>query len=562
MYTLAVERRLLQAIVDASPHPLLVVDRAAEIRFANTAALTATDTSLDDLIGTPLDALMQTEGSTVSTAVEDALGGRAVEIHSSISFGGARSLHHIRLVPLDGEANGRASHVALFIRPAVGDPLVSERLSSLEYTDPTTGLLNRRSLIVVTDRELNRANRAKPTMAMLFVMLREFKEINQMHGHHVGDLLLENTGLRIREVVRKSDYVFRWEGTNMVVLLPELANPLDAALVAEKIYETVTVPYRYRDIDLAPGCYIGIATVPADASSADTLLNAANSAVIDAERSGSAYQYYDIAVHTRAAERLALRTALQRAFASDQLALFWQPIVSPDGTIVGAEGLIRWYHPELGLVGPDVFIELAEDTRLIAPIDKFALYQAALCLAVWREHGMFVTVNISASNLSDATLPLIVSQALSDAGLNDGAGLKLELTERLTISNTEYSAAVMHELTALGVEVWVDDFGTGQSSLSYLKRLPVTTVKVDKDFVADLAHTPADIDYLAGIIDTIRSRGKAVVIEGIGSEELRDLVRGLPVEYLQGYFFGRPMTSDDFSALIGAPAVECEAHSD
>jgi diguanylate cyclase (GGDEF)-like protein len=531
------EYRFLQFALDHAPVPIVLVDSDRTVVLANRAATTRRE-SLSP--GTPITAACDFHNrSLLETSLDAAFAGDEEQVLESCLFATEFDTGSLRCIPFRGDEDTpeRVTHVALI--PSDGDGATGrERMEQ----DPVTGLLSRRMLPVVTRREISRANRTRPTMAMLFIMLREFKQINQMHGHQIGDLLLENTGVRVRETVRTSDYVFRWEGTNLVVLLPELATRLDAAVVAEKIHSAVTVPYRYRNLDLAPGCHIGIAIFPEDAGDADSIFNAANSAVIEAERRNEPFRYFDADTHLQASDRLTLKTGLQRAFERNELELYFQPIVLPDGTLRGAEALMRWNHPSRGLLGPASFMDIAEDTRLIVPIDTLALYQACRLL-VDTEHvpWFFVTLNISAINLSDDTLPSVVGQAIADTGLSDPSRLKLELTESRTIENASRSQLTMDELGSMGVDIWIDDFGTGQSSLSYLKYLPASTVKIDKDFVTDLTTQSADREYLEGIIATVRSRGKRVVVEGVSSAEHYALVRDLPIDYLQGYHFARPM---------------------
>lgn len=455
----------------------------------------------------------------------------------------------VQLMPLpDGTG------VVIHLRDREQPGSASERRGVVEQ-DPVTGLLNRRSLVEIVTHELHRAQRSGPTVAMMFVMLHGFKEINQIHGHHIGDLVLENTGLRIRETLRSSDYVFRWEGTNLVVVLPQLADRLDTAVVADKMHEAITVPYRYHHVDLAPDCHIGIALYPDDAHECDALLNSANSAVIEAERRGVPYMHFDETTHRHATDRLRMRTALQRAFERSELELFYQPIVDPSGRIVGAEALMRWNHPERGQLEPGAFIDLAETSRLIKAIDKLALYNACRQLADWEGRGnLFVTLNISATDLADRNLVSVVSQALEGSGVQSPERLKLELTESRTIANLSDASSTIAGLAALGVDVWIDDFGTGQSSLSHLKHLRATTVKIDKDFVADLSASPDDRQYLEGIIGTVRARGKRIVLEGVGNRAQYELLAGLPVDYLQGYYFARPMPAGAFGDLIARGA--------
>jgi len=546
-------------IVDHAPHVVLVVDRSDTLVFCNRFAC--------DILGL-------THGSTghleeritdkafvgrLRAAIAPGWQGHTIEITLRLPSGTAEDASPFQVIPVPAADGNEISHLVVVGQDTETEFDITRKLSSYEYQDPITGLLNRRSLDIITDREILRAQRStqdgsqlKP-MALLFVMLNDFKEINQIHGHRVGDLILENTGIRIRESVRKSDYVFRWEGTNLVVLLPDLASSLDAAVVAEKIVDAVTVPYRFHDTDIAAGCHIGVSIFPDDAKTTDALLNCANSAVVEAERHNLDFLLYDEKLHERATGRLALKSSLKKAFMRDEFELFFQPLVNPDGTIAGAEALMRWNHPDRGRIGPGDFIGLAEGSRLIEAIDKVALYAAVKQLVVWKDYpDFFISLNISAADLKEAHLPSVVQQAMQDLGLppTDARRLKLELTESRSLERRTVSEAAMRELADMGVEVWIDDFGTGQSSLSYLKHLPITTVKIDKDFVIDLGTSENDHLYLSGIVSTVRSRDKLVVVEGVGNPSQAKLVEGMDVKYLQGYHFGKPMPAEEFSALL------------
>lgn len=554
-YTHNMDVGFLQFALNQLSTPVIAIDRERSIRFVNNAARTRlpevdAKSSSGSLgaVGTVLTEVCGSGSETeLNAALQAAFAGGGEQVVESCLFQDRIHSTVIRCVPY-GEPETELV-ILIASAPSEDSPRASHDV------DPVTGLMSRRMLPLVTRQEINRSSRARPVMAMLFIMLRDFKQINQMHGHQIGDLLLENTGVRVRDTVRTSDYVFRWEGTNMVVLLPELATRLDAAVVAEKIYSAVTVPYRFRDLDLAPGCHIGISIYPDDKPDPDGLFNAANSAVIEAERSEEPYRYFDEATHQQASDRLTLKTGLQRAFEHNELELYFQPIVDRSGTMRGAEALMRWNHPTRGLLGPASFIEIAEDTRLIVPIDTLALYHACRLLVDWNDDpSFFVTLNISAINLSDGTLPVVVSQAINQTGLSDPSRLKLELTESRTIENSARSLTTMQELGEMGVDIWIDDFGTGQSSLSYLKHLPASTVKIDKDFVADLTAHDSDIAYLSGIVNTVRSRGKRVVIEGISSEVQYRLVQELPVDLLQGFHFDRPMPRAELETRLRSRA--------
>ena len=540
------ESSLFTEAIEVVSEAVLLLDPEGRLRYANTSACELLRRDSSSLRGVHIADLCEPEhGEELTAALTKVIGSSPVVIARDPIFGS--QVNENSAVELTALQHGKA---ILVVRRQTTSPEYST--PTLTEQDPVTGLLSRRSLPLIVEQELSRARRTgNPPIALLFVMLRDFKQINQMHGHRVGDLLLENSGLRIRETVRKSDFVFRWEGTNLVVLLPDLATRLDAILVAEKLHSAVTIPYRFRGLDLAPGCHVGIAIFPDDTIDADELFNCANSAVIEAEQQDQPFLYFDHLTHQKASDRLTLKTGLQRAFERNELELYYQPIVRRDHSVAGAEALMRWNHPTRGVLGPAAFIELAEDSRLIGPIDKLALYGACRQLQAMHDTpDLFLTLNVSATNLADPAFPSIVGQAIRDTGLADPTRLKLELTESGTGEHRERFVTVMTEIQSLGVEIWIDDFGTGQSSLSYLKYLPVSTVKIDKDFVTELGADASDIDYLRGIVETVRSRGKPVVIEGVGTEAQLHLVSDLNVEYLQGFYFAQPMPAEDLMQFI------------
>ncbi len=554
--------RELRHIVERSPYLVLVVSTDNRVEFANNYAVDVLGIDLCSNKEKPFDAMFRDPdiGHQIIMGIRPAWTGRVTDF--AIDFNPLQNANKIELRAEPFYSDDSDEIVSLIItgRQLELTEDLGRKLNTFEYQDPTTGLLNRRSLTIIAEREILRAQRFAPSgspkpMAALFVMLHDFKQINQIHGHKVGDLLLENTGLRVRETVRKSDYVFRWEGTNLVVLLPELASSLDAAVVAEKIVGAITVPYRYRNTELAPSCHIGVSVFPEDAQTADELLNRANSAVIEAERHHLDYLLFDEKLHERATNRIALKSSLQMAFHRNEFELYYQPIVHPDGRIAGAEALMRWNHPERGLIGPGDFIGLAEGSRLIEAIDKVALYNAIQQLVDWTDYDeIFITLNVSAADLKDSYLPSVVQQAMIDLGLPDDhrRRLKLELTESRSLERRGVSEASMRELSEIDVAVWIDDFGTGQSSLSYLKHLPITTVKIDKDFVIDLGTNANDQLYLSGIVSTVRSRDKDVVVEGVSNAAQAKLVEGMEIKYLQGFYFGRPIPAVEFTQLLAA----------
>lgn len=549
-----ITRRRLLYMINQSRDFITLISRDFIYEFANEAYCTTLNQPRQSIEGHTVAEVWGEErfDKYIRDNLERCFRGETLDIIDRFTIGRIERDMHVVYYPYNEESD-EISHALVFSHDISQISAIENKLNNYEYLDPLTGLFNRRSLRVVLDREVLRQQRSpneKPG-SLFFVMLKNFKEVNQMHGHHIGDLLLENTGLRAKQAVRTSDYVFRFEGTNLVVLLPELSRDTDAAIVAQKIYDEITMPYRFMDIDISIDCHIGVAVFPEDGTDVDALIHVANSAVVEAERQAIPFLLYDRALHERAIERVSLKTALQHAFEKKELELYFQPIVHVDGSIAGAEALVRWNHPSRGILEPRHFLQMAEETGLISAIDKLALFTVCNKLVQWSRHSdVFLTINISAADLLREHLPGVVEQALNDAGNPDPGRLKIELTETKSVRTTALGLEALSALTSLGTEIWIDDFGTGESSLSTLGRYSVHTVKIDKEFVQDLTRYQADVDYLTSIVSGIRSLGKEVVLEGVSGEEQRKLLSDLDVSYHQGFYYSRPVRSDEFEAML------------
>lgn len=497
----------------------------------------------------------------IKPRLDECFNGNEVHFMDEFRFGAVRKNLHVSFYPYDenarpGQPNQTTTHVLVFSHDITYVAEIETRLARYEYRDRITGLYNRRSLEEMLASEIDRARRSPSPVnkALLFVSLRSFKKINQTFGHHIGDLLLENTANRIKEAIRSSDVVFRFDGTNLVVLLTQMTRPTDAAVVARKIADDVGVPYQYKGRVISIDSYIGISLYPDDAEEEETLVQRANSSSIEAEERGLPFLFYDRQTHEEAVARMTTMSDLHAAISTSALELYYHPIIRIAGDtacIAGAEALIRWNHPDRGLLAPDDFIELAEGSRLIAAIDKWALFRAVAQLSEWnRSYDLFISINVSAHEFKDEFLPDIVRSALHQHPEVSPDRLKLELTERRSMENPDSSIAQMRALSRLGVDIWIDDFGTGQSSLSYLKRLPATALKIDKALVDGIEERQNDRDYLAGIVASVRARGKQIVVEGVLNEAQAGIVAGLGCDYVQGFLYARPMKAAAFEEIL------------
>lgn len=428
-----------------------------------------------------------------------------------------------------------------------------ERLSYLASFDALTDLPNRTLFHDRLGQATARARWRKRWVAVLFLDLDRFKVINDTLGHAVGDRLLKAAAARLIDSIREGDTVARLGGDEFVLILDDLAQPQDTSKVAQKILEALSEPFHLEERELFITASIGIALWPEDGENPETLLKNADTAMYRAKEMGkNNYQLYSPALNAKASERLALENALRHALEREELLLHYQPKIDlPTGKIVGMEALVRWKHPEHGLVSPAEFIPLAEETGLIVPIGEWVLRAACAQNKAWQKVGLppiRIAVNLSARQFHKQNLSQTIIQVLREVDL-DPRYLELELTESLIMKNAEATIAMLSELDAIGVEMTVDDFGTGYSSLSYLKRFPVHTLKIDRSFVRDLSSDPDDAAIVTAIITLAHSLDLKVVAEGVETVEQLEFLRSLKCDEMQGYLFSRPLPPDEVTKL-------------
>jgi diguanylate cyclase (GGDEF)-like protein/PAS domain S-box-containing protein len=429
-----------------------------------------------------------------------------------------------------------------------------EQIEFHAYHDVLTHLPNRK---LFTDRlmqNVTRARRSGRAVAVMFVDLDHFKTINDTLGHEAGDELLLEMSRRLRDCVREDDTVARLGGDEFTIVLAELRHPEDAAGVAEKIIFAVQEPMTISGTTLEISASIGIALFPEDGNDPETLLRNADSAMYRAKESGrNTYQLCTEDMKRRAQERLSLESRLRKAISGGQLTLHYQPQIHlATGKVIGIEALVRWNDPDRGLIHPSAFIPLAEETRLILPLGDWVLRTACRQMREWRDRGLdipHVSVNLSARQFQHAEIVDRVRDVLNETGLEANA-LDLEITETTAMQNAETSVEVLHALRALGVSVSIDDFGTGYSSLNYLKRFPITCVKIDRVFVRDLATSEGDAAIVAAVIGIARSLRLRVTAEGVENAEQLAFLRRRKCDAAQGYLFSRPVSAESLPAVL------------
>jgi diguanylate cyclase (GGDEF)-like protein len=470
----------------------------------------------------------------------------------------ATRLHSAQLVSELAEARVAMEQAQLGMQRRIEDRTAaledrSKELARQALTDPLTGLPNRKG--INEHLSLLLSNRTQPQMsgqlALLFLDLDHFKEVNDLMGHLAGDAVLRVAAERIRETIPRHSFAARWGGDEFVVVLPNLQRPeAQSKVIAEQVRAALSVPVRLEERVVRIGCSIGIALAPAHGNTPEALVTAADHAVYSAKADGNGIvRMYDSQLAEEAGRQNRIAQALPAAVELGQLQVAYQPIVDHEGVATHAEALARWWHPQWGAVSPAEFIPVAEASGLIHTMGRWVLRQACIDAARWPgSNPPKVSVNVSAMQVSSGRLVAQVREALASAGLPPQR-LMIELTESMPMGGRDRVEATLAELRHMGVTLAIDDFGTGYSSLSSLMRLPLKLVKVDRSFVRDV---PGEGELLIkATIDVARCFGLEVVAEGVETRAQKNRLMALGVTYMQGYLFGRPMPNADFTAWLG-----------
>jgi diguanylate cyclase (GGDEF)-like protein/PAS domain S-box-containing protein len=440
------------------------------------------------------------------------------------------------------------------VRDVTERTYAEEQIKHLAYHDALTNLPNR---LLFKDRltvALSHAHRDDSRLAVLFLDLDRFKVINDSLGHSLGDHLLQAIAARVQTCLRDSDTVARLGGDEFTILLPGLHRSEDAVPVATKIIEAIRYPIHLEGREFFITTSIGISLFPEDGTDAETLIKNADTAMYQAKELGrDNYQMFNAVVNAKALQRIALEHGLRRALANQELEVHYQPILDfRTARITGVEALLRWNHPQMGSVAPAIFIPLAEATGVMLPIGAWALRQACAQAKAWHDEGhraFSLAVNLSVTQLQQPDLVGLVQSVLTDTGFPPRL-LELEITESTAMQSPEASLRTLYELKKLGLRISLDDFGTGHSSLSYLKRFPIDTLKVDQSFVQDVITDPDTAAIVTAIIAMAHSLRLKVVAEGVESAEQANFLRRQGCDQMQGFLVTAPVSAGEFSRLL------------
>lgn len=466
----------------------------------------------------------------------------------------ALEFHSRRARSVDPETLESLRAVALHLAQYEQRKRSERALRYVTSRDALTGLPNRSTLQRDLTRAIKRSSRQNKRLSVMFVDIDRFKRINDSLGHGAGDAVIKTCAARLSSVLREDDVIARFGGDEFVLVLEHLTSAADAAIVADKVLATCAEPFIVDGHELHVTASVGMSVYPEDGADAESLLKNADAAMYRAKEKGrGAYEFYAAQMNAQGTERLMLESGLRRAIERGELEMHYQPKMNLHSrAIVGVEALMRWRHPEKGLVSPANFIPIAEDTGLIVPMGKWALQVACAEAKDWQARGLppvQMSVNLSPRQFSSPTLIADIAAALESSGL-DPSLLELEITETAMMANPEQAAALLQGIRDLGVSLAIDDFGTGYSSLSYLKRFPLSTVKIDRSFVNDISHDTDSQALIDGIVHLAHGLRMKVIAEGVETQEQLDYLRSRGCDEIQGYLLCKPQPSDDVCAFM------------
>lgn len=557
------ERTFMQNVIDGVRNPAMIVQPDKKVMMMNAAALAILPSNYAG--STKLmchQAYRQSDapcsGADHPCVLEELLksGKPAICRHKEKLENGQERVYELEASPMwneDGSLHGFLEVIRNITEDLTMESQLrehQERLYHLVHHDTLTSLPNRLLLQDRLQRMMVKANRTATNVAILFLDLDRFKKVNETLGHDIGDKLLVSVANILEKSVRKSDTVARLSGDEFAVILDDLKDVKFAAVVARKILQALSRPIFIDEFELYATCSIGISVYPSDSDNVEGLLQCADTALYRAKDAGkNNYQFYTSDMNTRAFEFLLMEAGLRKALDKQELEVFYQPQMGLENNqLIGMEALLRWNHPEKGMISPGDFIPLAEETGLIESIGEWVLRTACTQNKAWQESGyppVCVSVNMSARQFRSRNVVELVGSILDETGL-EGQYLELEITESIIMHDVESTIATFKNLKKMGVKLAIDDFGTGYSSLAYLKLFPIDHLKIDRSFVYNIDNDDNDAAIAASVVVLAHSMNLKVVAEGVETVEQLEILKKQGCDFVQGYFFSKPLSAKEF----------------
>jgi diguanylate cyclase (GGDEF)-like protein/PAS domain S-box-containing protein len=564
------ERERAQVTLNSIGDGVLSVDVWGQVTYLNAVAEKLTGWPREEAVGRPLSEVFRLIDSSSREKVQNPM---LLAIRQNKTVGltpncalvrrdGSEAAIEDSAAPIH-DRRGHVTGAVMVFHDVSAARAVSARMAYLAQHDSLTDLPNR---ILLKDRliqSMSLAQRHRQKLAVLYLDVDRFKHINDSLGHGIGDRLLQSVAQRLLLCVRSSDTVSRHGGDEFVILLADAVHAQDAIVSVDKILRALAAPHLIEQHDLSITASIGIAVYPDDGTDAETLMKHADFAMLHAKDSGrNNYQFFKPEMNVRVLERQSLESSLRHALEQQQFVLHYQPKINLEtGAVVGAEALIRWRHPERGLLAPVHFIPVAEESGFIVPISRWVVREGCRQARAWQDAGLpplRVAINISAVELRSKDFIAGIRAILADTGL-EPRYLELEFTESFLMNDSQSATAVLHDLRQMGVHLALDDFGTGYSSLSYLKRFPIDTLKIDQSFVRDLMTDADDASIVRAVLSMGESLNLLVVAEGVETRDQLNFLREHACPQGQGFYFSHPVVAGEFSQLLGRSVVEPRA---
>ena len=558
-----------RTVLEAAPDPVIVKDMNERVIYLNPAFTRVFGWTLEESRNRTIDFVPEESRSITGEFM--------AQIKKGISFSGVETRRHTKsgqtvdvsisgAVFLDG--HGRPEGFVNTLQDITERRKKDEELKYVAYHDMLTGLPNRKSFYMCIDDLLHHSSRRNSdrAWALMFLDLDKFKQVNDALGHDTGDQLLKSVAGRLKGCLRETDHLFRLGGDEFTIILTNLGRDIDVARVARKILKSITRPFFISSQEIFTSTSIGISVFPNDGWDVEGLVKNADMAMYAAkENGGSGYRFFTEEMNRKALHRMKMESSLRKALNRKEMMLYYQPLVNEANRIVGMEALLRWHHPEMGLILPNDFIRITEETGIIVPLGRWVLETACTQNKRWLDMGfgdLFVAVNISARQLQEPDFVAMVLEIVAQSGLPPNL-LKLEVTESSVIRNPEVCIAKMKALRDKGISFSIDDFGTGYSSLSYLKRFPIDTLKIDRSFVSDAMNNKGDREIIKTIIDMARNLNIDAVAEGVETQEQMDFLSSYGCNSMQGFLFAHPVPVEKFKDLLEkqdglSPTVELD----